>query len=104
MNSFAPSGLHLKTSAFIASTIAKFGFNCVRLNWSLELAVTNPVVNKNAIHALIRARAFGNRTVIRALDVLDVIVDDLARSKIMVVLDNHISDAGWYFLVIFPMR
>ena len=94
MNTFAPSGLHFQTSEYIAKKLAELGFNCVRLNWSVELVLQNPIVHHQAIRALRDARIITDPRV-RALTIMDRVIEDLAAQQIMVVLDNHMSDAGW---------
>ena len=94
MNTFAPSGLDYQPASGIAATLRKLGFNCVRLNWSVELVQTNPIIDHRVIKAV---REHGEITDdgARALDVLDVVIKALAAEKIMTIIDNHISDAGW---------
>lgn len=100
MNTFVPSGLYFKTPKEIAKLIRKYGFNCVRLNWSVELVFKNPHVRPEAIRSILRGakvnwfsqRLFGWY---RALDVMDLVVEALASEQVMVVLDNHMLDAGW---------
>lgn len=95
MNTFVPSGLHFQTSLYISRKIRSLGFNCVRLNWSLELALKNPVVKDDAILALKKAGYFSSSEPVKALQVLDLVVSDLSKQNIMIILDNHMSDAGW---------
>ena len=94
MNAFVPQGLHVKTPDQIAQTIGMFGFNCVRLNWSLELFYRNPLVMNDAIRAMLdNSLELKHNTT--ALEVLDAVIAACARQHIMVILDNHISDASW---------
>ncbi len=95
MNTFVPQGLYTQTSKQIATTLRTNGWNCVRLNWSLELFYTNPLVSYEAIKALLDAGLYRPGDQIHALDVFDRVVADLASEKIMIILDNHMSDAGW---------
>eukprot|EP01084_Bolivina_argentea_P278591 475987_1 len=42
---FVVGGMQWQTLSEIASIIPKYGFNCVRLLWSLELVKTNPIIS-----------------------------------------------------------
>lgn len=97
MNTFAPSGLHFQTPRFIAAQLKQLGLNCVRLNWSLELFYSNPRIKRIVLKAMYDQGVFSRD--VRALEVLDQVVSDLASEQIMVILDNHMSDAGWYELL-----
>ena len=99
MNAFVPSGLDVSTSIQIATLLHKHGFNCVRLNWSVELVQDNPIVNHDAIKAM-RSHGVITSDFARALDVLDQVISDLTAMKVMIILDNHMSNAGWYFTLI----
>ncbi len=86
---FAVGGLQLQPLDTIAETILRLGFNAVRLPWSNELVEHNPIVPDRALTANpdLRGR--------RALDVLDRTVTALTSRGLVVVLDNHNSDAEW---------
>ena len=99
MNSFVPQGLYAQSSVKIARLIKSMKFNCVRLNWSLELFYRNPQIQPEAIAGMRREGQLPDPYT-RALDVLDQVVQDLATEKIMVILDNHMSNAGWYVHVL----
>eukprot|EP00052_Salpingoeca_macrocollata_P003065 m.34006 g.34006 ORF g.34006 m.34006 type:complete len:422 (+) comp12979_c0_seq1:21-1286(+) len=88
---WVPGGMMVQTSAAIASTIAGWGFNCVRLLWSVEMAANNPVVNPARVPTILsRLPAHP-----RALDVFDVVVHDITSAGLAVILDNHMSTADW---------
>lgn len=86
---FAVGGLHLQPLDTIAGLIARLGFNTVRLPWSNEMVERDPVVPDRALTANpgLRGR--------HALEVFDSVVAALTRRGVMVVLDNHNSDAEW---------
>lgn len=86
---FVVGGLQLNTLANIAAQIRTMGFNAVRVPWSNELVERNPVV------AASRLRANPGLRGMHALDLLDRVVDTLAQNGLMVVLDNHNSNAEW---------
>lgn len=94
MSAFVPSGLTFKTPREIALKIKEMGFNCVRLNWSLELFLDNPILHTESYTAIKEAGILSNPFV-RALQVFDLCVQALAAEKIMIILDNHMSDGGW---------
>jgi endoglucanase len=86
---FAVGGLQHQPLDTIAAEIRRLGFNAVRLPWSNELVERDPVVPDRALAA---NPHLGGR---HALDVLDQVVAALTTRGIMVILDNHNSDAEW---------
>jgi endoglucanase len=86
---FAVGGLQHQPLDTIAEEIRRLGFDAVRLPWSNELVERDPVVPDRALAAnpALRGR--------HALDVLDRTVSALTRRGIMVILDDHNSDAEW---------
>jgi len=75
MKDYVVGGLHISTLDQIASQIASLGFNCVRLQWSLELYWNNPVVGAEAVQAM--PHLIGAK----ALDVYDLVCQDLSSLK-----------------------
>lgn len=65
------------------------GFNVVRLQWSNELVAKNPIIEPQYI------AANPQLTGARALDVYTAAVEALNEEGVYVILDNHMSDAGW---------
>ncbi len=86
---FAPAGLEHASVDAIAQLIRSVGFNSVRLPWSNELFETNPLVDPMRLSA---NPALVGKT---ALEVLDAVIFALARAGLVVILDNHRSDANW---------
>ncbi len=86
---FVVGGLEVNSLEAIARQIHAMGFNSVRLPWSNELVERNPVVANS------RLRANPDLQGLHALELLDRVVDELARNGLMVVLDNHNSNAEW---------
>jgi endoglucanase len=86
---FVVAGLDKQSRASIAQTIKTLGFNAVRLPWSNEGVESNPVVNA--------ARLSANPDLVglHALDVLDAVIAALSDQGLMVVIDNHMSNADW---------
>ena len=106
-----PEGLHKQSIDYIADWIRNEGFNCVRLTYSIDMAL-NPglkirdsfviaagsagvsVDGMNGLFSQVVARnpylADAN---IR--DVFGIVVDKLWDRGVMTVLDNHVSKAAW---------
>ena len=86
---YVVEGLEAQPLATIVSTIKGLGFNAVRLPWSNQMAESNPVVGNYALAA--NASLEGEN----ALTIFDAVVNALTGAGIMVILDNHMSNAGW---------
>jgi endoglucanase len=86
---FVVAGLQAATLANIVQQIQSLGFNVVRLPWSNQLYETNPVVGNYALAA--NPAMEGEN----ALTILDQVIAALTHAGIMVILDNHNSDAEW---------
>lgn len=87
---YAPAGLERQDLHTIAAEIRGMGFNSVRLLWSNEMYEYDPVINNSRVLAA-NPDLLG-RT---ALQVFDAVVNALAAEGLLVILDNHTSDAGW---------
>jgi endoglucanase len=86
---FVVAGLDIAPLSSIAALVHSLGFNSVRLPWSNELYETNPVVAPARLTA--NPQLHGEK----ALEVLDAVIAALAHEGIVVILDNHRSDANW---------
>lgn len=86
---FVVEGLEAQPLASIVSTIKGLGFNVVRLPFSNQMVETNPVVGNYALTA--NPSMEGES----ALTIYDQVVAALSNAGIMVILDNHMSNAGW---------
>ncbi|HEV2323309.1 MAG TPA: cellulase family glycosylhydrolase [Terracidiphilus sp.] len=86
---FVPAGLELASLDSIASEIRCMGFNSVRLPWSNQLVETNPVISNAAVAANPQFDGM------HAMDVFDAVVQSLAKHGLMIILDNHMSNANW---------
>ncbi len=84
-----PAGLDQAHVDDIARAIRARGFNSVRLVWS------NQLVEDDAVVAPERLAANPHLVGKTALEVLDAVVDALADAGLLVILNNHISDAIW---------
>ena len=86
---YIAGGLDHAPLAAIVHQIQRLGVNSVRLPWANEVLERNPVVPGYAVAANPQFKGK------RALDVMDAVIDALARARIMVILDNHVSRADW---------
>jgi endoglucanase len=86
---FVVGGLQFQTISYISASIASYGFNCVRLPFSLQLFVDNPTPPNDTLVA--NPNLFN----LPALTIFDYVISNLTGNKIMVILDNHNSDADW---------
>eukprot|EP00927_Polykrikos_kofoidii_P021236 TRINITY_DN20169_c0_g1_i1.p1 TRINITY_DN20169_c0_g1~~TRINITY_DN20169_c0_g1_i1.p1 ORF type:complete len:379 (-),score=56.90 TRINITY_DN20169_c0_g1_i1:58-1194(-) len=89
MERYVVNGLDMQSVGSIASSIHSMGFNCVRLVFSNDLYFKNPTLNASAVTA---NPSFAGRP---AMEAFDAVVEALTASGLMVILNNHISDAGW---------
>jgi endoglucanase len=86
---FVAGGLNFTTPQSIASQIRKLGFNAVRLPWSNEMVETNPIPGNYALTANPGLQGLS------ALQIFDQVVSALANEGLMIILDNHNSEAEW---------
>jgi endoglucanase len=84
-----PEGLDHNDARAIAHWVKTLGFNSVRIPWSLALVEHNPVI-PSAL--LVANPSLQGKT---GLEVLDAVIDALAREGLVVILDNHRSRADW---------
>ena len=81
---FVANGLHKRNLTSIVASIVSFGFNCVRLPFSLELYHRNPMVPS---HAVIAEPAWSSSPP-RALEAYDEILQRLTTDAgLLVVVD-----------------
>jgi len=111
MEANIPEGLHRQTIDYITDWIAAEGFNCVRLTFSIDMAL-NPTlgvadsfragaasagVDEGAVMTLydqaVEKHPFLAESSI--LDVFGAVEDALWERGIMTILDNHVSKAKW---------
>jgi endoglucanase len=84
-----PLGLDHADLQSIAHLVKTLGFNSVRLPWANQLYEQNPVIDSSLLSA--NPQLQGKR----ALEVLDAVIDALAREGLVVILDNHRSRGDW---------
>lgn len=88
-NDFVVGGLQLEPLEQIVEHIRCLGFNAVRLPWSNEMVESNPIVPNYAVTANPQLEG------LHALAVYDRVVQALTRAGVLVILDNHNSNAEW---------
>ncbi|MDR3754186.1 MAG: glycoside hydrolase family 5 protein [Terracidiphilus sp.] len=86
---YVVEGLQAQPLSSIVGTIKGMGFNAVRLLWSNQMVESNPPVGSYALTA--NPGLEGEN----ALTIFDQVIQALANAGIMVILDNHVSTAGW---------
>jgi endoglucanase len=86
---FVVGGLQIASLQSIVQQISGLGFNAVRIPWSNQLYESNPVVGSYALTANPAMKGEN------ALTILDQVIGALSNAGIMVILDNHNSDAEW---------
>jgi endoglucanase len=86
---FVPGGLDHAPLGKIIEQIRALGVNSVRLPWANETIEKNPVVPDYAVKANPKFRGK------RAMEMMDAVIRALAKARIMVILDNHVSRADW---------
>lgn len=86
---FTVGGLDDRALDDLSALVRDGGFNSVRLPWSNQLVEENPVVPAQYLSANPQLQG------LRALEVLDAVIESLGRHGVMVVLDNHRSRADW---------
>lgn len=86
---FVAGGLDHKPLEVIIGQIKAIGVNSVRLPWANETFEKNPVVPEYALRA--NPKFQGKH----ALEIMDSVIAALARAHILIILDNHISNADW---------
>lgn len=108
-----PEGLQWQPVATIASWIANQGFNCVRLTYSIDMAL-DPTQSVSASFEYAASSAstgagtalypnLYNTAVTKnpwlssatTLDVFEEVINALDNVGVMVILDNHVSHASW---------
>lgn len=106
-----PEGLHKKPVADVAAWIAAQGFNCVRLTYSIDMALGMGLRVEDSFRAGAKAGGadeagmmalygeaveknpfLANATVIDAFDAVQAALWD---HGVMTILDNHVSRAKW---------
>jgi len=86
---YVAGGLDHAPLATIVEQIRRIGLNSIRLPWANETLEHDPVVPDYAVAANPQFKGK------HAMQVMDAVIDALARAHILVILDNHVSRADW---------
>jgi endoglucanase len=86
---FVAGGLDHAPLENIIEQIHALGLNSVRLPWANETIEKNPLVPDYAVKANPQFRGK------RAMVVMDAVIAALAKARVLVILDNHVSRADW---------
>jgi endoglucanase len=86
---YVVGGLDHASLDAIIGQIKAIGLNSVRLPWANETLEKNPVVPDYAVKANPKFRGK------HAMEIMDAVIAALAKAHILVILDNHMSDADW---------
>eukprot|EP00929_Paragymnodinium_shiwhaense_P027080 TRINITY_DN15976_c0_g1_i1.p1 TRINITY_DN15976_c0_g1~~TRINITY_DN15976_c0_g1_i1.p1 ORF type:complete len:641 (-),score=110.55 TRINITY_DN15976_c0_g1_i1:184-2106(-) len=89
MENHVVGGLGMWTLQDIANRIAELGFNCVRLPYSTQGVLQNPVINATAVSK--NPEMVG----MTMLEALDRTIEALGKAGLMVIINNHNSQSGW---------
>lgn len=106
-----PEGLQHQTPDYIASWIASQGFNCVRLTYSIDMALDQDMtvadsftyagnvsgVGEPAMQQLYQQAVQKNSFLANAtrIEAYSAVISALADHNVNVILDNHVSKAQW---------
>jgi endoglucanase len=96
---YVPGGLDVQHRDTIAALIRDLGFNSVRLPYADEIVINNPVIKPGVIAA--NADIFSSTKVsdaatpVRALDVFHAVAESLTAAGLLVIVNNHITQATW---------
>jgi endoglucanase len=86
---FVVGGLDHAPLQTIVDEIRKMGFNSVRLPWANEVLEHDPLIPDYALAANPSLKGK------RSMELMDIVIQALTQQHIMVILDNHMSDADW---------
>lgn len=91
---FIPSGLDVRHRDDIAALIRGLGFNSVRLPYSDEMVRKNALIDAQLLAANLDLVPDGEKGA-RALDVFTAVVESLTAAGLLVIVNNHITQATW---------
>lgn len=92
MKQMVMNGLNRRAVADIAADVVRLGFNCVRMPFSLDLVYEKVTKVPDASKTL---KANPDLQHLSPLQVFDASVNALTDAGLMVILNNHVSSAGW---------
>jgi hypothetical protein len=85
----AVGGLEVQKMDYIVQRIVDLGFNCVRMMYSIEGWVHNPLVANGTLAANPQLQGM------RWLQIFDITMQAMTDAGLMVILNNHNSKSGW---------
>ncbi|KAL2903447.1 Glycosyl hydrolase 5 family protein [Bienertia sinuspersici] len=98
-------GLSKRPVDVISKNISDMGFNCVRLTWPLYLATNSSLASLSVRQSFHNAGLLDSFSELQAnnpsivdlslINAFKAVVASLAKNKVMVILDNHLSKPGW---------
>ena len=91
---FSVGGLERQTISNISRQIILMGANCVRIPFSIEITRENPQIQHENIQS-VNSNECPNLENITAMDLLDCVVRRLTADGLMIIMNNHVSKAGW---------
>src|SRR3989454_5163071 len=86
---FVVGGLQAQPLDVIVGQVRQLGFNAVRLQWSNQMFESDPIVPDYAVAA--NPVLHG----LHAMQVFDRVVNAVSAQGVMIILDNHNSNAEW---------
>eukprot|EP00927_Polykrikos_kofoidii_P062066 TRINITY_DN56892_c0_g1_i1.p1 TRINITY_DN56892_c0_g1~~TRINITY_DN56892_c0_g1_i1.p1 ORF type:complete len:495 (+),score=41.05 TRINITY_DN56892_c0_g1_i1:44-1528(+) len=92
MEEMVVNGLNSQPAEAIANLIVRFGFNCVRLSFSVEMVLSNRTRVPDPDKSLWANPALKD---LSPLALYDVVLSALTEAGLLVIMDNHISSAMW---------
>ncbi|CAE8581369.1 unnamed protein product [Polarella glacialis] len=84
-----PGGLEVRPLDQIVARIVELGFNCVRLCYSTQAQLENPILRKEDL--LMNPDLWGKRF----LDVWDATVSAITDKGLMLIVNNQVHKSGW---------
>ncbi|MCJ1395212.1 hypothetical protein MMC18_008095 [Xylographa bjoerkii] len=87
---FILGGLDVRHRSEIATMIRQLGFNSLRLPYSDEMVISNPIIPASLLIA--NPDLIG----LRALDIYEACVSALTDAGLAVIINNHITHAMWF--------
>ncbi|XP_043703936.1 glycosyl hydrolase 5 family protein-like [Telopea speciosissima] len=98
-------GLSKQPLDVISKQIVSMGFNCVRLTWAVFMVTNHSLASMTVRHSFqslglldsLAGFQLNNPSLLDLplIKVFQVVVSNLANNNVMVILDNHVSKAGW---------
>jgi endoglucanase len=86
---FVPGGLDVRPRTEIAKLVRSLGFNSVRLPYSDEIVVRNPIIAASLL------TANPDLVGLHAMDVFVAVVEACTEVGLAVIINDHITEAGW---------